>query len=204
MVVSEKGLLRAMKDAYKADGYTVAVDDGGGIEDLILHTQAWTVTIEKNEVPGKILGLITEHLRKLPQPGEAFRVKKKETQTEIYGAVDSRDYFQMLWDAYPEARRGRKAEAKEAYAFCIQDDGSGRQALEALKMWKQSEQWAKDSGQYVPYLVNWISRGTWKTQPSKMAVPMGASGQLGQAELEAIQRVLAHPLDYDDGGQDEL
>lgn len=87
MVVSEKGLLRAMKDAYKADGYTVAVDDGGGIEDLILHTQAWTVTIEKNEVPGKILGLITEHLRKLPQPGEAFRVKKKETQTEIYGMV---------------------------------------------------------------------------------------------------------------------
>jgi len=38
----------------------------------------------------------------------------------------------------------------------------------------------------------------------KKDIPMGASGQLGQAELEAIQRVLAHPLDYDDGGQDEL
>lgn len=88
MVVSEKGLLRAMKDAYKADGYTVAVDEGGGIEDLILHTPAWTVVIQKDEAPGKILGLITEHLRKLPQPGEAFRVKKKETQTEIYGMVE--------------------------------------------------------------------------------------------------------------------
>lgn len=88
MVVSEKGLLRAMKDAYKADGYTVAVDDGGGIEDLILHTSVWTVIIQKDEVPGKILGLITEHLRKLPQPGEAFRVKKKETQTVIYGMVE--------------------------------------------------------------------------------------------------------------------
>lgn len=88
MVVSEKGLLRAMKDAYKADGYTVAVEEGGGIEDLILHTPVWTVVIQRDEVPGKILGLITEHLRKLPQPGEAFRVKKKETQTEIYGMVE--------------------------------------------------------------------------------------------------------------------
>ncbi len=141
------------------------------------------------------------HLDSQPNRTEENRIEPKGTEPK---AVDSRDYFQMLWDAYPEARRGRKAEAKEAYAFCIQDDGSGRQALEALKMWKQSEQWAKDSGQYVPYLVNWISRGTWKTQPSKMAVPMGASGQLGQAELEAIQKVLAQPLDYDDGGQDGL
>lgn len=89
MVISEKGLLRAMKDAYKGDGYTVAVDDSGGIEDLILHTPVWTVIIQKDAAPSKILGLITEHLRKLPQPGEAFRVKKKETQTEIYGMVEN-------------------------------------------------------------------------------------------------------------------
>lgn len=87
MVISEKGLLHAMKDAYKADGYTVAVDDSGGGEDLVLLTPIWTVVIQKNEVPGKILGLITEHLRKLPKPGEAYRVKKKETQTEIYNMV---------------------------------------------------------------------------------------------------------------------
>lgn len=35
-------------------------------------------------------------------------------------------------------------------------------------------------------------------------LPMGASGQLGQAELEAIQRILAQPLEDDDGGQDGL
>lgn len=87
MVVSEKGLFRAIKDAYKAGGYTVAVDDSGGVEDLIIHTSAWTVIIQKDEVPGKILGIITEHLRKLPKPGEAFSVKKKETQTAIFGLV---------------------------------------------------------------------------------------------------------------------
>lgn len=34
MVVNEKGLLKAMKEAYKLDGYTVAVDEA----DLILKT----------------------------------------------------------------------------------------------------------------------------------------------------------------------
>lgn len=86
MVVSEKGLLRAIKDAYKADGYTVAVDDSGGVEDLILHTPLWTVVIQKDEVPGKILGIITEHLRKLPGPGEAFH--DNERQPPVAGGRD--------------------------------------------------------------------------------------------------------------------
>ena len=34
MVVNEKGLLKAMKEAYKLDGYTVAMDQ----EDLVLKT----------------------------------------------------------------------------------------------------------------------------------------------------------------------
>lgn len=41
MVVNEKGLLKAMKEAYKLDGYTVAVDEA----DLILKTVPWTVVL---------------------------------------------------------------------------------------------------------------------------------------------------------------
>lgn len=83
MVVNEKGLLKAMKDAYKTDGYTVAVDEA----DLILKTVPWTVVLHMEEVPSKVLALITEHLRKLPNPGMAYQVKKKETQTEMFGMV---------------------------------------------------------------------------------------------------------------------
>lgn len=49
----------------------------------------------------------------------------------------------------------------------------------------------------MPYLSNWIVRGTWAVRPAKLAVPTGASGQLGEAELEAIQQVLAQPVDPD-------
>ena len=54
----------------------------------------------------------------------------------------------------------------------------------------QSEQWNKDDGKYIPYLVNWILRGTWAAKPDKMAIPKGASGELGEAEMDAIRRVL--------------
>lgn len=105
---------------------------------------------------------------------------------------------------YPQDKVGNQAAAYEAFCQVVTDERIGRQMVENLGLWIQSEQWHKDDGQYVPYLVNWILRGTWTTRPKKLAVPMGASGQLGQAELEAIRRILAQPLEDDDGGQDGL
>ena len=83
MVVNEKGLLKAMKEAYKLDSYTVAVDEA----DLILRTVKWTVVLHMEDAPSKVLALITEHIQKLPAPGTAYQVKKKETQTEIFRMV---------------------------------------------------------------------------------------------------------------------
>lgn len=87
MVVSEKGLLSAMKDAYKSDGYQVAVDESGGVENMIIHNPMWTVVIMKSELPRKVLGMIAEHVGEIPTVGTAFQVKKKETQTQIFSIV---------------------------------------------------------------------------------------------------------------------
>lgn len=87
MVVNEKGLLSAMKDAYKTVGYQVAVDESGGIENAIIHNPMWTVVIMKSELPRKVLGMIAEHIGVIPRVGTAFQVKKKETQTEIFNIV---------------------------------------------------------------------------------------------------------------------
>ncbi len=87
MVVNEKGLLSAMKDAYKLDGYQVAVDESGGIENMIIHTPMWTVVIMKSELPRKVLAMVVEHIGEIPRVGTAFQAKKKETQTEIFNVV---------------------------------------------------------------------------------------------------------------------
>lgn len=87
MVVDEKSLMKAMKEAYKGSGYKVAVEDDGGQIDIIISTALWTVVIEKSEFPRKVLGMIAEHIGEIPGAGYAYQVKKKETQVEIFDIV---------------------------------------------------------------------------------------------------------------------
>ncbi|MBR4289089.1 MAG: hypothetical protein IKT52_00415 [Oscillospiraceae bacterium] len=87
MVVNEKGLLRAMKDAYKGLGYKVAAKDTGGQLDIIIAAKYWTVVIENSCLPRKVRALITEHLNDNLNPGDAFQIKEKETQTELLETV---------------------------------------------------------------------------------------------------------------------
>lgn len=61
-------------------------------------------------------------------------------------------------------------------------------AFENLKLWKQSEQWTKKNSQFIPYLVNWLSRGAWRTKPKKIV--SGGNRELDDEEREAIRRML--------------
>ena len=119
--------------------------------------------------------------------------KPNLTEPNLTGNGGSGEQFEMLWREYPDSRKGNKESAYQAYIQVCPD--SALSMLESLRQWKQSEQWNKDDGKYIPYLVNWIMRGTWTEKPDKMAIPKGASGELGDAELEAIRRVLSQPLD---------
>ena len=63
--------------------------------------------------------------------------------------------------------------------------------LEQLEGWKKSQQWSRDGGRYIPNLCNWLDRGLWQEVPEAETSLWGASGKLGEAELEAIRRTLA-------------
>lgn len=87
MVINEKGLLAAMKDAFKrrSTGYKVAarlLEDG--TEEIILSAPGWTVFIARDNVPRKVMGLIVEHMGDLPKAGSAYQVQDKQTQAEIF------------------------------------------------------------------------------------------------------------------------
>ena len=107
--------------------------------------------------------------------------------------------FEQLFYSYPESRRGSKATGFEAFRMEITSPEDFDTAIQNLEEWKHSEQWEKDGGQYVPYLSNWLDRCIWRTRPPKKGIPTGASGELGEAELEAIRRILAEsPADQED------
>ena len=87
MVVDEKGLISAMKEAFKTTGYKVAVDETAGSIDYIIDGINWAVVIEKGSLPAKVFGLIAEHVRDSILPGQAVQVRKKEVRTMIFGPM---------------------------------------------------------------------------------------------------------------------
>lgn len=65
--------------------------------------------------------------------------------------------FTAFWLAYP-----RKAGKVKAYqAWCRADLPSLDKILSAIERAKESEQWQKNGGQYIPYPATWIHRGGW-------------------------------------------
>ena len=129
--------------------------------------------------------------RKEPKRTEPKRTEQNRTEQNRTPEAD----FERLWTAYPEDRRGGMQAALDAFRQEILSPEDADEAMERLKDWKQSQQWNKDGGQYIPYLNNWLFRGIWKEKPTRMTVPTGASGELGEAELEAIRRILAQDME---------
>lgn len=90
MVIDEKGLLSAMKDAYKkkSTGYKVAARiSPKGERELILSGPGWSAEIARENAPRKVLGVIVEHVGDLPDEGMAFQVQEKNVQTEIFNVA---------------------------------------------------------------------------------------------------------------------
>ena len=62
MVINEKGLLRAMKEAYKSEGYEIKCKDNSGVQEIEIETTKWRVTCVLKNMPRKVLGMIVEHM----------------------------------------------------------------------------------------------------------------------------------------------
>lgn len=107
--------------------------------------------------------------------------------------------FTAFWDAYPK-KHGREA-AWEAWRKLAPSPEVVALIMSNLEKWKCSGQWTEDGDRYIPKAVNFLSdEGYWKHAPAlpRSAVPTGASGELGVAEREAIQRVLAQSFEEGD------
>lgn len=69
------------------------------------------------------------------------------------------DGFDTFWGAYP--RKVGKEAARKAFAKV---SSHLPLMLEALGHQKQSEQWKKDRGQYIPNPATWLNQGRWEDE----------------------------------------
>jgi len=95
-----------------------------------------------------------------PVPDSSLSSPKSESEEgkeseKGEGATD----FEIFWKAYPK-RVGGKKNALRAWDRA-KDRPALSEILAVLERSKQTEQWKKDGGQFIPYPATWINKGMW-------------------------------------------
>jgi len=89
--------------------------------------------------------------------------ERKETNKRNLCAND--ETFAQFWDAYP--RKVGKKPARQKFDSIFkkltpeQSDQLLKTLLDALEIQKQSDQWQKDNGQYIPHPATWLNQERW-------------------------------------------
>lgn len=74
-------------------------------------------------------------------------------------AAQADDGFNEFWSAYP--RKVGKKDAVKAWKKLKPDDALRKAILDGVGRWKQSDQWQRDNGQYIPYPATFLNGERW-------------------------------------------
>jgi phage replication O-like protein O len=70
--------------------------------------------------------------------------------------------FERFWSTYP--KKTAKATAQKAWNKIKPDDNLVSVILKALEQQKNSAQWQKDNGQFIPYPVTYLNQRRWEDE----------------------------------------
>ena len=81
--------------------------------------------------------------------------------------------FDKFWQAYP--KKVSKKQAQKSWKKINPSLELFEKILKALEMVKQTEQWKKDNGKFIPYPATWLNQERWNDeikmmQDNKMAI----------------------------------
>lgn len=117
--------------------------------------------------------------------GESEIESECECECQWNGAGGESD-FDQFWSVYP--KKVGKADARRAFGKVTEPVHT---LVAAVRRQSKSAQWNKDGGQFIPNPATWLNQQRWEDElPPAGGVPMGASGVLGEAELENIRHLL--------------
>jgi hypothetical protein len=95
-----------------------------------------------------------------PTPMQLGREGKGADQEGKGTSQDAlRARFDLFWAGYPR-KQGKEAAWKE-WLKRKPDEGLTRTMIAKVQEQRQSAQWAKDGGQYIPQPRTWLSQGRW-------------------------------------------
>ena len=78
------------------------------------------------------------------------------------GKTDCSDLFNQFWDSYP--KHIAKQSAVKAFEKLKPDEKLLEAMLKAIARQKESKQWEKDGGAFIPYPATWLNQRRWEDE----------------------------------------
>ncbi len=117
-----------------------------------------------------------------PPESNPIRIQSK---SESKSEDNAREDFEKFWSAYPR-KAGNKQKAFEAFKKA---GVSLEILLAAIENQKQSSQWSKDNGQFIPHPTTWLNGKRWEDQITvEKSGYVNGKRQLDDDEIAAIRR----------------
>ena len=101
----------------------------------------------------------SERTRSLPSEEEEEAETESKSEAKSNPNTSRASAFDAFWEAYPK-KTGKEA-ARKSFARAKADIGT---MLSALEVQKQSEQWTKNNGQFIPNPTTWLNQGRWEDE----------------------------------------
>ena len=105
-----------------------------------------------------------------PEIGLISESKSTERNTAGESSDSFSESFNDFWKAYP--KKVSKAQALNAWNKLKPDNDLVREILSALERQKQSAQWQKDNGQFIPYPATLLNGRRWEDEQTEEASAM--------------------------------
>ena len=89
-------------------------------------------------------------------------LKEKKSNIKKSNVKENNTLFDRFWFAYP--RKVAKPDAKRKFDRINPDEQTLQLMLSAIERQKQSEQWTKDGGQFIPHPATWLNQRRWEDE----------------------------------------
>jgi DNA-binding MarR family transcriptional regulator len=93
--------------------------------------------------------------------------KDREYKENTIESTPTNGWFDIFWHLYP--RKEGKKRAKEIFKKIKPDKATMVRIIKAVEAHKNTKQWLKDGGQYIPSAANWLAGERWNDEPNNHA-----------------------------------
>jgi len=102
--------------------------------------------------------------------------------------VSPPDGFTQFWDAYPKKKA--KDDARKAWEKRRPDGALLLTILAAIATQRQSPDWQKENGRYIPFPATWLNRGQWTDSPDELGSSQSETTRFNVAASEEAERLI--------------